>query len=94
MHNLIKVCVSHFSAAKTYWGLRPPVIIPMNVDSTATGKKIDKETKILTIFTLNAKNNTARYDEVCISLYQKNKETKNLLIVASKQKQYINLDNN
>ena len=45
------------------------MILPINVDATATGKKIDIETTIPTIFTQNGKSNTTRYDEVFMFLY-------------------------
>ena len=71
------------------------MILPINVDATATRKKIDIETTIPTIFTQNGKSNTTRYDEVFMFLYKKkNKKMKNLLTVASEEKQYINFDNN
>ena len=104
MHNLMKVYLSLFSVAKAYCNerrqnratgfLSPPVILPINVDVTGTGKKIDIKTTIPTIFTLNGRNNTTRYDDVFMFLYRKNKEMKNLLIVASEEKQYTNFDNN
>ena len=67
------------------------MILPINIDSTATGKKIDIETNTPTIFTLNQKSNIARCDGVFMFLYQENKELKNLLKVKSEQKQYTNL---
>ena len=45
------------------------MILPINVDATATGKKIDIETTIPTIFTQNGKRNTARCDEVFMFVY-------------------------
>ena len=56
-----------------------PVILSINVDSTATRKKIDIKATISLIFTLNKKNNTTSYDEVSTFLDQKNKEMKNLV---------------
>ena len=56
-----------------------PVILSINVDSTAPRKKIDIKATISLIFTLNKKNNTTSYDEVSTFLDQKNKEMKNLV---------------
>ena len=70
MHDLMKLYLSFFSVAKAYCNGRrqnratgflcSPVILQINVDATATGKKIDIETTIPTIFQLNGKNNTTR----------------------------------
>ena len=56
-----------------------PVILSINVDSTATRKKIGIKATISLIFTLNKKNNTTSYDEVSTFRDQKNKEMKNLV---------------
>ena len=78
MHDLMKV-YSFFSVAKGYCNgrkqnkptgfLSSPVILPINVDETVTGRKIDTETTIPTIFTLNGKKQHSKYDEVFMLLY-------------------------